>query len=244
MEKLGVTTELIRPLKVQYVTTTPVRNRIGKFAGGLLPYFFVLFCFLGAMYPAIDLFTGEKEQSTIETLLATPASRLQILLGKTLVIVFTGVISGMLSILGLVAVLRFNSDIPVFISGIAMQLLDIRVIAMVVLMMIPLTTFFSGILIPASIYARSFKEAQSLIQPLIFLIVIPLVIAFFPGVDLNFTTALVPVLNVALATREIVAGTIKYDTLIVAYISLFIFAGIGIYTSSRWFGYEGNIFRV
>ena len=29
--------------------------------GGFLPYIFIIFCFMGCMYPAIDLITGEKE---------------------------------------------------------------------------------------------------------------------------------------------------------------------------------------
>lgn len=244
LEALGATWETIKPIAIKNVNVYSSRESIGKLAGGLLPYFFVLFCFMGAMYPAIDLFTGEKERSTIETLLVVPANRLQILAGKMLVIVCTGVLSGLLTIFGLFAVLKFNANIPAFISGIAIQLLTPKAIAIIITMMIPLTTFFAGILIPASIYARSFKEAQSLIQPLVFIIIIPLVIGFIPGTDFNFATAAVPILNVALATREIVAGTIEYSKLLIVYLSLFIFAGIGIYISLRWFGHEGNIFRV
>ncbi len=244
LNALGVTLETIKPIEINNVNVYSSRESIGKLAGATLPYFFVLFCFMGAMYPAIDLFTGEKERSTLETLLVVPANRLQILIGKMLVIVCTGVLSGILTIVGLFAALKCNTEIPAFISGIAMQLLNPKAIFLIVAMMIPLTTFFAGILIPVSIYARSFKEAQSLIQPLIFIVIIPLVIGFLPGTNFNFLTASVPILNVALATREIVAGTVDYNQLIIVYLSLFVFAGLGIYVSLRWFGHEGNIFRV
>ena len=59
---------------------------IGKYAGGLLPYIFIAFCFMGCMYPAIDLFAGEKERGTLETLLLTPVNRNAILIGKMIVI--------------------------------------------------------------------------------------------------------------------------------------------------------------
>ncbi len=244
LNALGATMETINPIAVNNVNVYSSRESIGKLAGGILPYFFVLFCFIGAMYPAIDLFTGEKERSTIETLLVVPANRLQILIGKMLVVVCTGVISGLLTILGLFVALKFNTEIPAFISGVAMQLLNPRASFLVVTMMIPLTTFFAGILIPASIYARSFKEAQSLIQPLVFIVIIPLIIGFIPGTNFNFVTASIPILNIALATREIIAGTIDFGLLLIVYFSLFIFAGLGIYISFRWFGHEGNIFRV
>ena len=244
LQELGASMETINPLAIKKKSVFSSRESIGKLAGGTLPYFFVLFCFMGAMYPAIDLFTGEKERSTIETLLVVPANRLQILIGKMLVVVCSGVLSGLITILGLFAALKFNTEIPTFISSIAMQLLSPNAIALIIAMMIPLTTFFAGILIPASIYARSFKEAQSLIQPLVFVVVIPLVIGFIPGTELSILTASVPILNVALATREVVAGTLDYSLMIIVFLSLFFFAGLGIFISLRWFGYEGNIFRV
>jgi sodium transport system permease protein len=244
LDALGATLETIKPLSIKNINVYSSKEYVGKIVGGILPYFFVIFCLMGAMYPAIDLFTGEKERSTIETLLVVPANRLQILIGKMLVIVCSGMLSGLLTILGLFAVLKFNTEIPAFISGFAMQLLNPKAIALVIVMMIPLTTFFAGLLIPVSIYARSFKEAQSLIQPMVFFIIVPLVIGFIPGTNFNYITAAVPVLNVALATREIVAGTIDYSMLAIVYLSLFVFAGLGIYLSLRWFGHEGNIFRV
>src|SRR5260370_11223976 len=38
--------------------------------------------FTGGMYPAIDMTAGEKERHTLEPLLASPASREEIVLGK------------------------------------------------------------------------------------------------------------------------------------------------------------------
>ena len=219
---------------------------IGKMAGGFLPYLFVIFCLMGAMYPAIDLFTGEKERGTIETILTVPASRLQILLGKMLVVIISGVVSGLLTIFGLYLALKFNTadsaDMKAIVS-VAYQILSPYTIGLITLMLIPLTAFFSGILIPASIYAKSFKEAQSMIQPLTIFVILPLIIAMLPGFELNAMTALIPVVNVALATKEIVAGTIDYGLLSLVFVSLLVFAGIGIGLCVKWFGSEGNILR-
>ena len=195
------------------------------------------------MYPAIDLFTGEKERGTIETILSVPVSRMEILLGKMLVVIMTGVTSGVLTILGLYLALKLNPEIPPTIINIVDQILKPTPILLIILMLIPLTTFFAGLLIPISIYSKSFKEAQSLIQPMSFLIIIPLVIGMIPGIKLTAITALVPVLNIALASREIIAGTIDYSLLAIVFVSLIIFAGIGVSLCVRWFGEEGNILR-
>jgi len=218
----------------------------GKLAGGFLPYIFVIFCLVGAMYPAIDLFTGEKERGTIETILTVPASRLQILLGKMGVVVLSGVISGLLTIFGLFIALKLNEDGNAMMQGltsIAKHLLTFQPIALIALMLIPLTTFFAGILIPASIYSKSFKEAQSMIQPMTVFIIIPLIVAMMPGFQLNAMTALIPIINVALASKDIVAGTIDYGLLAIVFLSLFTFAAISVAFCVKWFGSEKNILR-
>ncbi|MFK8103839.1 MAG: ABC transporter permease [Saprospiraceae bacterium] len=244
LDSLKATQETITPINVEKNDIYTQKESLGKMAGGFLPYMFVLFCFFGAMYPAIDLFTGEKERGTIETILSVPVRRIQLLLGKMMVVVLTGVTSGVLTILGLYLALRLNPDIPSMITNIVDQILKPSSVLLIVLMMLPLTTFFAGVLIPISIYAKSFKEAQSLIQPMSFVVILPLVIGMMPGIELNFITALVPVLNIALASREIIAGTIDYSLLAMVFASLITFAGIGVLLCVRWFGKEGNILRV
>ena len=243
LDSLQTTMAMIHPTKSTREDVYTSSESIGKMVGGFLPYIFVIFCLMGAMYPSIDLFTGEKERGTIETILTVPASRLQILLGKMFVVVTSGVLSGLLTIVGLYLALRLNSDIPPELLNVVQVVLTPSVIALIVLMLIPLTTFFSGILIPASIYSKSFKEAQSLIQPMMLFVIIPLAIGMIPSIKLNAITALAPVLNVALACREIIAGTIDYGLLALVFVSLFFFAGIGILICVRWFGQESNILR-
>jgi len=195
------------------------------------------------MYPAIDLFTGEKERGTIETILTVPASRLEILIGKLIVVVLSGVISGVLVIFGMYLTLIFNPDVPPMVLNIVNQILTPYNIGLIILMLIPLTIFFAGILIPISIYSKSFKEAQSLITPLTFVAIFPLIIGMIPGFKLTVLTALIPVANVALATKEIIAGTIDYGLLSLVFLSLISFAAIGLGMCVKWFSSEGNILR-
>ena len=70
---------------------------LGDNVGGVLPYFFIAFCFMGVVYPAIHLGTGEKERGTLETLLLAPI-RVQIVLGKFLAVFSGGIIVVLLNI--------------------------------------------------------------------------------------------------------------------------------------------------
>ena len=69
----------------------------GKEIGAILPYLIIIMCFMGAMYPAIDLAAGEKERGTLETLLVSPASRSEFVIGKYLVVLTTGIVAALLS---------------------------------------------------------------------------------------------------------------------------------------------------
>ncbi len=71
-ERLGVRPEIVEAIALQEQDITPLKEKLGRTIGGFLPYFFVIFCFMGCMYPAIDLAAGEKERGTIETLLTAP----------------------------------------------------------------------------------------------------------------------------------------------------------------------------
>lgn len=243
LDSLGISDSMIDPIKIDEKDVYTQEESIGKMIGGFLPYIFVLFCLMGAMYPTIDLFTGEKERGTMETILTVPANRLEILLGKMGVVVIAGVISGLMAIVGMYIALKLNPDAPDFFVNMINKVLNPVSAGLIIAMLIPLTTFFAGCMIPVGVYAKSFKEAQSMIQPAIIIAIVPLVIGMMPGIQLNFGTALIPILNVALASKEIIAGTIDYGMLAVVFLSLIVIAGLGVMISIRQFGKEGNILR-
>jgi len=231
------------PVETSYVNVATEQEMVGNLAGGFLPYIFILFCFMGAMYPAIDLFTGEKERKTLETLLTTPVSRLEILLGKMTVVVVTGVLSAMLAIFGLFLAAQTIEGIPEVFSTIISAMLSFTFVALMISMLLPLTIFFAGMLIPVSIYAKSFKEAQSIISPLTFVVIIPAVIGLMPGIDLTATTAITPIVNISLASREIVAGTIELPLLLLTIFSMITYALLSVIFCVKWFGKETHVLR-
>lgn len=244
LEEIQVSPSVVNPIDINQKDMATLQEKIGKFAGGLMPYVFIIFCFIGAMYPAIDLFTGEKERMTIETILTTPVKRIQILTGKMMVVVVTGIFSALLAIVGLFAGLNFVEALPAELLDVAGDILQVEFILLLLSMLIPLTIFFAGILIPIAIYAKSFKEAQSIITPINIVVILPAIIGMLPGVELSLQTAFIPVVNIAMATKEIIAGTIDYSLLAVVYASLITFAIVSVTFSVRYFSKENNILRI
>jgi len=243
VERLNLDPNLFDAVTITELDVSSKQEVIGKLVGGFLPYMFVIFSFMGAMYPGIDLGAGEKERGSLETLLSSPATRLEIVLGKLGVVSLAGIASALIAMLGMSLAVRFITDTSPEILDAVMSMLDVKMILLILSLVIPLAVFFAAGVLSISIYARSFKEAQSMISPASILIIIPVAIGLLPGIELSPQTAFIPVLNVSLASKEVLAGTADLLLLLEVYVSLLIFSGLGIWGCVRWFNREETLFR-
>ncbi len=243
LEEMNLSLDIVDAYALEFVDVASTQEIFGKIAGGFLPYIFIIFGFMGAMYPALDLGAGEKERGTLETILSSPASRLEIVLGKFMVILTAAVATALIAISGLSLAVRNFPDIPSDIMQIIGQVLNLKTIVMLMGLVIPVSAFFSALILSLSIYAKSFKEAQSIVAPLNIVIIIPAAIGMLPGMELDGVTALIPVLNVSLASKDLVAGVIDPILMAEVYGSLLLFAAVSIWGCTKWFNREETIFR-
>jgi sodium transport system permease protein len=195
------------------------------------------------MYPAIDLAAGEKERGTLETLLTSPVGKFEILLGKFGVVVLTGIVSAAVSIVGMYIGVLQMKEIPAELLNSILGILETRSIILLLSLLLPLTGFFAAILLSLSIIAKSFKEAQSILTPLMIVVIVPAFIGLLPGMELDGKTALIPILNVSLATKSIIAGNIDVLLMAEVYFSLIVVAGVSLYACAKIFQSESNMFR-
>lgn len=241
--ELGINKEVIRSFNVNEIDVTSAKERFAGILGGFLPYLFIIFCYMGSMYPAIDLAAGEKERGTLETLLIAPVSRFEILVGKFGVVVITGITSAIISFIGILISLWQAKEIPPEMVQSLSGILEPKSMILLITLLVPISIFFSALLLSLSFYAKSFKEAQSIISPLTILIIIPAFIGLMPGMELNAKTALIPILNVSLATKAIIAGNATALLLVEVYASLMLLALISLLVCTRLFEREDTIFR-
>ncbi|MDJ0836500.1 MAG: ABC transporter permease [Acidobacteriota bacterium] len=247
LAELGVTSAfsqrgVIEPVIVRKVGIAEKREIIGERVGGFLPYFFIIFCFVGALYPAIDISAGEKERGTLETLLLTPVPRSYLVAGKFLVVFTSGIISSVLCLTSMgvwiaIKTGEFGQELGEIIKSVTPM--DLILIGS---MMVPLAAIFAAILLSVSVYAKNFKEAQSYVTPFNFLIILPAVVAMLP-VELDWKWAMVPVSNVALAIKELVKGTMDYTMLAVIFGSTVLVGAAGFLFCINWFKRESVLFR-
>jgi sodium transport system permease protein len=243
MDRLNLKPEVVRAYNINYEDVASRQEKFGKIAGGWFPYVFIIFGFMGAMYPALDLGAGEKERGTLETILSSPASRLDIVLGKFLVVLLAAFLTAFLALGGMAVGIQRIPDIPPEVLIVINEVLNPKTIGLIMTLVLPVAAFFSAMLLGLSIYARSFKEAQSIVAPLNIVIIFPAVIGTLPGMELNAITSLIPVLNVSLASKDIIAGVINPLYMAEVYMSLFGFAGLAIFWCVKMFNWEKTIFR-
>lgn len=164
LQMRNINVSILNPISI---TTEPVskeKGGLGKFMLSIiLPMFLVIYAVSSPMAAAIDLGAGEKERGTLEPLLTTQASRFDLLFGKLLAITVMGILGSISSILGLLISLKvapgvFGGETTVMIATPALILIGIAVIL--------LTLTFGALELAISIYARSFKEAQTYLTPL------------------------------------------------------------------------------
>jgi sodium transport system permease protein len=239
---------LIRPFDIREQNVAPAEKVGGAVLGGIVPYFVILLCLTGAMYPAMDLTAGEKERGTIETILCSPISRTHLVLGKFLMVLTASIATAILSLASMSVSFGVGKKLLLGVAhGAADSAMQITIsakgVASIFFVVLPLAVFFSAALLAISLFAKSFKEAQSYLSPLMIIVVLPAVAALLPGVDLTTALALVPVLNTSLVSKEIITGTYHWNYIALIFVSSSVYAAIALAIAVKLFQREDVLFR-
>ncbi|MGB7062650.1 MAG: ABC transporter permease subunit/CPBP intramembrane protease [Candidatus Zixiibacteriota bacterium] len=244
LRERDVEESLLHPVDIKKENLAPKEKMGGFMLGMFLPYVIVILAMVGAMYPAIDLTAGEKERGTLETILVTPVSRLDIATGKFLTVLTASVITIILSTasMSLSLALGFGQMRQFGPEAISFVVKPFSIV-LLLLLMLPLAALFSSALLSISLFAKSYKEAQSYVSPLMFVVILPAMVNFIPGVELNWGLAFVPIVNVSLAAREVLVGTFHWAQIGLIFISTFIYASFSIFVTKRLFEKENVLFR-
>jgi sodium transport system permease protein len=253
----GLPDTFVKPFEVKFENVAPPEKVGGNAFGGLIPYLFLLLAFTGAMYPAMDLTAGEKERGTMETILCSPIARIDLVLGKffTVLTASLGTVLCSLTSMALTAMIGGSllvgsggggakvASAAAKSAGTRLPAIDPVGALAVVGMVLPMAVLFAAVLLTISLFAKSFKEAQSYVSPLVIVIILPAVVGILPGVELNAQLALVPILNVSLVSKELVSGVWQWNYIALIFGSSCLYAGLALALAVKMFNREDVIFR-
>lgn len=255
LQARGIGIELLEPFRLEVKDASREEERAAGLFAFLIPYFLVVFIQTGGMPLAVDATAGEKEKGTLEALLAAPVPLIQVLLGKGLAVFVMSLLSTLAAIAGLLlggGILRnlFAAQLQAVPNGNrAAQLGGALALDPLGYLSIALTSVLFALLVIAimislGLYARTFKEAQSYMSPLMLVMLIPILfLQFSDFLKLQDWYFALPFVNVVLALDSIVKGAASAPQLATTWASTLVYAGLALYLAYRSFQREDVVFR-
>jgi sodium transport system permease protein len=197
----GVAPSIAVPVRVQDVEVSSAQERLATLLN-ILPLFLVLAALTGGLQIAIDATAGERERGSLEPLLLSPVPRAALAAGKWLAASTFGCGSVVFSLLLTVNVLR---RVPWHELGIRFRVSDGDLMSLLALVL-PLALFLSAVVMFASTFARSFKEAQGYIGLLILLPMLPGVLSSLYPLSNRPWLAPIPIVGQYALAADVLGG--------------------------------------
>lgn len=210
-----------------------------SFARGF-PLMLIMWLIAGCIQPAVDLTAGEKERGTMETLLISPAERGEIVLGKFLAVTFFGFTSVVWNVVCLTVAASVGERL------LGEPIVNLPGMIGCVVLGVPIAMLFSAVSLALGVFARSTKEGQTYLAPLM-LVAMPLAFwSFIPTTELTPGTAVVPVTGGMLLQQKMLAVNGDpvewwYFPLVLGALAMY----VGLALAAAWWQFtrEGVLFR-
>jgi sodium transport system permease protein len=205
----------------------------------LVPLVLILMTVTGAVYPAIDLTAGERERGTLEALIAAPIARHEVLLAKYVAVVTVAILTALVNVTAMIAT-AYGTGLERILFGSGG--LSLILIGQLLGLLSVFAGFFSAVILAITSIARSFKEAQAYLIPVMLLSLSPGVLALMPGLELTLPLALTPLVNMVVLTRDLLDGRALWLPSLVVLISSMSYAGIALFIAARIFGTDAVLY--
>lgn len=194
----------------------------------LLPYVLMIVS-MGTTTIGTDATAGEKERGTLETLLTFPIKSSEIISGKYLATAIVGILSGLFALVLALTSMAFIPKIFTVFSDVETNFTFLSVILAIFIIFIS-SMLYAGLSIAIAGTTKTFKEAQTALQPLSFFSMAPMFLSMFE-ID-GWVISLIPLVNCGTMLNDIFfdktnaldlilmfASTLIYTVLIIIFIS-------------------------
>ncbi len=223
----------------------------GSALATIVPLVLVLMTITGAVYPAIDLTAGERERGTMESLMASPVPRFYVLFAKYVAVVIVALLTAIANLLAMFTTLWASRLLPLLTGG--SETFPWIAVLQILGLLILFSGFFSAVLLSLTSFAKSFKEAQAYLIPVMLLSLTPGMLSLMPGVSLSGPLAIAPLVNIVLLARDLLSGSVLPAAALAAVISTVAYAAAALAIATKLFGSDavrrtseqsiGSIFR-
>jgi sodium transport system permease protein len=231
----GESTELLKPIKKTVDDIASASQRFGKLLAMSLPVLLLMTGMLGALFPALNATTTERELGTLETLLVTPAGRMELLVAKGALVLLSGLLTAGLNMLSMALVIWRSLSLVETQMG-RLQI-DLPALALTYLAAVPTLITFTTLVLIVGLVARNFREANSLATPIMMIPLASMLIAIAEP-EMSPGLLVTPVANTTLIIREVLTGRITLAPFALAFISSTVYAALLLSLAARVFTNE------
>lgn len=238
--------ETLDPVVYETVDVAKNEEVAGLVLGQILPFILIMGVLLGAIYPAIDSMAGEKERGTLETLFTLPITNLELVMGKYLAVSICAIVTAILNVVSILLTLIYILATGELTGQLFSDSLKISNLAGPLLIAIICVCLFAMVVSAVSMcvcsLAKSFKDAQNYITPVMFLVLIPSYASMIPNMNLTRTTAVIPVVNISLLIKSVLRFQSNLGLIALVFISNFAFVILSVILLSKMFNSEEILF--
>jgi sodium transport system permease protein len=244
LQSVNLDATVLRPFTVKRENVASERRMGGFVLGSMLGYVVILLMFSGGMYPAIDMAAGEKERKTLEAILASPARRTEIALGKVLACMTATYATALLTTGSLFISLKNGATTMKGMEKLVGNVPnDPQTIGLVLITLLPIAVMAGALMLSIALVARGFKEAQSYLTPLIMLVIFPSLLGGLPGMELTPVLSLIPIFNSSQLLKSILQGDVPMTSFAITNLANVAYAALCFAWSVRSFNDEKVLFR-
>lgn len=239
--------DILEPVSFEYKNIASNEQSMGSVLGMVVPFMLIISLLMGTMYPAIDTTAGERERGTLETVLTLPVTNRQLITSKFLTVALIGIISALLNILSIggIGLYMFKvMDLGAATgAGAGIRLASfVPAILITIVVVLVFSLFISAITMCITAFAKSYKEANNYITPLMLVVLFTGYIGFLPNIELTRGMALVPVANICLLIKNLMLFKLDYTLIFLVLVSNVFYATLAILFLSKIYDSESILF--
>ncbi len=208
LEARALEATFVAPVKTDAVDLEFQKDLGPLIASRMLPMLMLMMLGVGGIYAAVDLTAGEKERGTLETLLVSAVTPTQVIAAKYVTVALVAIFSALANLISMGATFRAGLSLGERNTTFSVHF-TLGQLAILLGCLVPAALTLAGLALAVASTARTFKEGQTLMTPVLMLVLVPGMGAQMPGVELSVVTSLVPLLNVALLVKATVLGTVQ-----------------------------------
>ncbi|MDE6850637.1 MAG: ABC transporter permease subunit [Clostridia bacterium] len=206
----------------------------------VVPMVLLMLLFSGCMAVAPESIAGEKERGTIATLLVTPVKRSVVAVGKISALSIIALLSGLSSALGMMLSLPKLAGSA---SGISLSMYGFGDYAAILGVILSTVLILIAVISIVSAYAKSVKEANGLVVPIMIVVMLCGVFSMFAGAVASIGLYFIPVFNSALVISTILSGTVSAAGIAITICVNIAFAALLVFVLTRMFNSERIMFN-